>query len=84
MDRYLSLKTNITTTPVLFVDSYACKEDIYACAYQRLRTAADLLETLTCLNFKHADTKDTTHIVNVLYLLVQDGCDLLETQQLQP
>ncbi|AZC28294.1 hypothetical protein C4K38_0303 [Pseudomonas chlororaphis subsp. piscium] len=81
MDRYLALKSNFTDGPVLFIDSQANQQDIYICAQQRLRAAADLLETLTCLSFHQADTKDTAHIINALYLLVQDGCDLLETAQ---
>ncbi|NNB47063.1 hypothetical protein [Pseudomonas chlororaphis] len=83
MDRYLALKSNFTDTPVLCIDSEARPQDIQICAHQRLRAAADLLETLTCLSFHQTDTKDTTHIVNALYLLVQDGCDLLETAQLR-
>lgn len=83
MDRYLALKSNFTDTPVLFIDGQARPEDIHTCARQHLRAAADLLETLTCLNFRQADTKDTTHIINALYLLVQDGCDLLEATQIQ-
>ncbi|WP_097306111.1 hypothetical protein [Pseudomonas chlororaphis] len=78
MDRYLALKTNFTDTPVLYIDTQVSRQDIHTCAHQRLRAAADLLETLTCLSFHHADTKDTAHIVNALYLLVKDGCDLLE------
>nr|WP_253279982.1 hypothetical protein [Pseudomonas chlororaphis] len=83
MSRYSPLKSNFTQTPALFIDTQASPEDIQTCALQRLRAAADLLETLTCLSFHQADTKDTTHIVNVLYLLIQDGCDLLEAAQLQ-
>jgi len=45
------------------------------------------LETFSCLTFEHADLKDISHIINALYLLVQDGCGLLEAGQhvqLQP
>ncbi|WOE79925.1 hypothetical protein RZO07_01490 [Pseudomonas protegens] len=83
MDRYLALKSNFTDTPVLFIDSHACRVDIQTCAQQRLKATADLLETLTCLSFSQADPKDITHIVNALYLLAQDACDLLETAQLE-
>ncbi|MGY4814600.1 hypothetical protein ACVNP3_01465 [Pseudomonas chlororaphis subsp. piscium] len=83
MDRYLALKSNFTESPVLLIDSNVSPQDLNSCAQQRLRAAADLLETLTCLSFHHADTKDIPHIVNALYLLVQDGCDLLETAQLR-
>ncbi len=56
-------------------------------AHQRIRAATDLLETFSCLTFEHADLKDISHLTNALYLLVQDGCDLLEAAQhvqLQP
>ncbi|WP_300243768.1 hypothetical protein [Pseudomonas sp.] len=83
MSRYLPLKSNFTDSPVLVIDNDACPQDMYSCGLQRLRAAADLLETLVCLSFRQADTSDTTHIVNALYLLVQDGCDVLEVAQLK-
>ncbi|MDP9510623.1 hypothetical protein Q7O56_16330 [Pseudomonas protegens] len=83
MDQYLPLKSNLTDTPILLIDGNANVEDIYFCTQQRLRAAANLLETLIGLNFLHADPKDVTHIVNALYLLVQDSCDLLEATQLK-
>lgn len=83
MDRYIPLKSNFTEKPVLLIDGQASLEDLHTCALQRIRAAADLLETLTCLSFYQADTKDTSHIVSALYLLIQDGCELLETAQFQ-
>ncbi|WP_097134170.1 MULTISPECIES: hypothetical protein [unclassified Pseudomonas] len=81
MSHYLALKSNFTDTPVLFIDRQANTHDLHHCARQRLKAAADLLETLTCLSFSHADTKDTTHVINALYLLIQDSCDILEAAQ---
>jgi hypothetical protein len=83
LHRYQPLRTNFTDTPALVIDTQANPQDLQNCAQQRLRAASDLLETLTCLNFERADTKDTTHIVNALYLLIQDGCDLLDTALLR-
>lgn len=87
MDRYRQLRTNFTDTHPLVIDTEATSEDIQSAAHQRIRAAADLLETFTCLTYEHADLKDISHIINALYLLVQDGCDLLEAVQhvqLQP
>lgn len=56
-------------------------DDIQSAAHQRIRAASDLVETFSCLTFEHADLKDISHIINALYLLVQDGCDLLEATQ---
>ena len=47
-------------------------------AHQRIRAASNLLETLYCLCFKEADTSDIPNIVSALYLLTQDGNDLLD------
>ncbi|UQS90982.1 hypothetical protein M5C90_06110 [Pseudomonas chlororaphis subsp. piscium] len=80
---YRPLRSNFTDSPVLFINTQASPADLYSCAQQRLRAASDLLETLSCLNFQQADGKDSGHIVNALYLLVQDSCDLLETAQLE-
>ncbi|QNH80125.1 hypothetical protein GGD92_18405 [Pseudomonas protegens] len=81
--RYQPLKSNFTNTATLVIDTQADALDLHSCARQRLRAASDLLETLTCLSFDQADSKDTTHVVNALYLLVQDGCDLLEHAHLR-
>ncbi|AZF13814.1 hypothetical protein [Pseudomonas sp. R3-18-08] len=81
MIRYRQLRTNFTDTHPLLIDTQAKAEDIQSAAHQRIRAATDLLETFSCLTFEHADLKDISHITNALYLLVQDGCDLLEAAQ---
>jgi hypothetical protein len=78
-DRYRPLKTNYSDTPVLVIDTQANPHEILDAAQQRIRAASDLLETLYCLCFKQADVKDIPNIVKALYLLTQDGCQLLET-----
>ncbi|RON11682.1 hypothetical protein [Pseudomonas frederiksbergensis] len=78
-DRYRPLKTSYSDTPVLVVDTEANPHEILDASLQRIRAASDLLETLYCLCFKQADVKDIPNIINALYLLTQDGCELLET-----
>lgn len=73
-DRYQRL----TSTPVLAIDTEADLQDLCDAAAQRIRASSDLLETLHCLCFKHADVKDIPSIVHALYLLTQDGSELLE------
>lgn len=77
-DRYRPLKTSYSNTPVLVIDTEADPHEILDAARQRIRAAGDLLETLYCLCFKQADVKDIPNIVNALYLLTQDGNELLE------
>jgi hypothetical protein len=77
-DRYRPLKTNYNETPVLIIDTHANPHEILDAAQQRIRAASDLLETLYCLCFKQADVKDIPNIVSALYLLTQDGHELLE------
>ncbi|MDP9506459.1 hypothetical protein Q7O60_25980 [Pseudomonas protegens] len=76
--RYLPLKSSAGLPGVLFINANASPEALHEAAEQRMRTAANLLETLCCLNFSHGDVKDIPHIIDVLYVLTQDGCDLLE------
>ncbi|WLG51188.1 hypothetical protein [Pseudomonas sp. FP1742] len=82
-NRYRPLKTSYSDTPVLVIDTSASHGDLLDAAHQRLRAASDLLETLYCLCFKQADVKDIPNIVNALYLLTQDGCELLEVAKQQ-
>jgi hypothetical protein len=74
-NRYHPLSSNVTETPTLLIDTQANPKDILE--------AADLLETLHCLCFKHADVQDIPHITHALYLLTQDGNDLLQVAQQQ-
>jgi hypothetical protein len=82
-DRYYSLESNLTDTKPLIIDTQANPQDILECAVQRLRASSDLLKTLYCLSFKQADVEDIPHITHALYLLTQDGCDLLQVAQQQ-
>lgn len=77
-DRYRPLKSSYSETPVLVIDTEADPFEILDAARQRIRAASDLLETLYCLCFKQADTSDIPNIVSALYLLTQDGNDLLD------
>ncbi|WP_095082150.1 hypothetical protein [Pseudomonas sp. Irchel s3h17] len=80
-ERYRPLKTTCGDTPVLVIDTHATPQALLDATQQRIRAASDLLETLYCLCFNQADIKDIPHIVNALYLLTQDGNDLLEVVQ---
>jgi hypothetical protein len=77
-DRYCPLKSRYSDTPVLVIDTEADPHEILDAARQRIRAASDLLETLYCLCFKQADASDIPNIVNALYLLIQDGNELLD------
>jgi hypothetical protein len=77
-DRYRPLKSSYSETAVLVIDTEADPFEILDAARQRIRAASDLLETLYCLCFKQADTRDIPNIVSALYLLTQDGNDLLD------
>lgn len=78
INRYRPLRTCYSENPVLFIDTQSSHDDLLDAAEQRLRAASDLLETLYCLCFNQADVKDIPNIVNILHLLMQDGCELLE------
>ena len=77
-NRYHPLKTRYSETPVLVIDTEADPYEILDAARQRIRAASDLLETLYCTCFKQADASDIPKIVSALYLLTQDGNDLLD------
>jgi hypothetical protein len=78
IDRYRPLKSSYSETPVLVIDTEADPVEILDAARQRIHAASALLETLYCLCFKQADHSDIPNIVSALYLLTQDGNDLLE------
>jgi hypothetical protein len=82
-DRYRSIKSSVTDTNPMVIDTEANPQDILEAALQRVRAASQLLETLHCQCFKNGDVQDIPHITHPLYLLTQDGCDLLLVAQQQ-
>lgn len=82
-NRYSPLNSSVTESAPILIDTQANPKDILEAAVQRVRASADLLETLHCLCFKHADVQDIPHITHALYLLTQDGNDLLQVAQQQ-
>ncbi|NWE71056.1 hypothetical protein HX857_20355 [Pseudomonas gingeri] len=81
MERYIPLSTNFTVLPVLVIDTQASLDDLQTSAYQRLQAASDLLETMTCVSLNTTCDKDLPHVTNAAYLLVREGCDLLQLVQ---
>ncbi|PYY70599.1 hypothetical protein CRX42_10505 [Pseudomonas jessenii] len=77
-NRYHPLKTRYSETPVLVIDTEADPYEILDAARQRIRAASDLLETLYCTCFKQAEASDIPKIISALYLLTQDGNDMLD------
>ncbi|MGE8175207.1 hypothetical protein [Pseudomonas fluorescens] len=80
-DRYRAIKSSVTDSNPMVIDTEANPQDILEAALQRIRASSDLLETLHCQCFKHGDVQDIPHITHALYLLTQDGCDLLKVAQ---
>jgi hypothetical protein len=80
-DRYRSLTSGVTDSNPLVIDTDANPQDIFEAGLQRVRASTQLLETLHCLCFKHSDVQDIPHITHALYLLTQDGFDLLAVAQ---
>ena len=80
-ERYLPLHTNLTDSPPLIIDTEANPQDILEAALQRIRASSELLRTLHCQSFDQGDLEDIPHITHALYLLTQDGCDLLKVAQ---
>ncbi|KOY02582.1 hypothetical protein [Pseudomonas nunensis] len=82
-NRYRSIKSNVTDSSPMVIDTEANPQDILEAAGQRIRASSNLLETLHCQCFKNGDVQDISHITHELYLLTQDGCDLLQVAQQQ-
>lgn len=80
-DRYRSIKSSVTASSPLVIDTEADPQDILEAALQRVRASSELLETLHIQCFKDGDVQDIPHITHALYLLTQDGCDLLKVAQ---
>jgi hypothetical protein len=81
--RYHPLNSGVTDSAPIVIDTQANPQDILESAVQRIRACSDQLETLHCMCFRHGDVQDIPHITHALYLLAQDGNDLLQVAQRQ-
>ncbi|NWA29299.1 hypothetical protein HX870_32800 [Pseudomonas gingeri] len=77
MTNFIALQSNTTETPVLFFNPDAPLRDLCAFASRRLRGARDLSQTLTCTTINNLDEQDFRHVMEVMYTLLDDGCDVL-------
>ncbi|NVZ64335.1 hypothetical protein HX867_19725 [Pseudomonas gingeri] len=66
-----------TEHTVLFIDRQAPLPDLLACAAQRITSARDMLDSVSCMSSHHSDGIDLMRISGVAALLLQDGCDVL-------
>ncbi|MEF9672338.1 hypothetical protein [Pseudomonas sp. MWU13-2100] len=78
MASYIAFQSNTTETPVLFFNPDAPLRDLCAFASRRLRGARDLSQTLTCATINNLDEQDFRHVLEVMYTLLDDGCEVLE------
>ena len=80
-DRYRAIKSSVTDSTPFVIDTEANPHDMLEAALQRIRASSELLETLHCQTFELGDTRDISNMTHALYLLTQDGCDLLKVAQ---
>jgi len=81
MTQYRPLQSNLTQTPVLYLNLDAPVEDLHAFAVQRIKAARDLNHSLTCMSISNTCDRDVYHFAGAAYLLLQDGCDALDALQ---
>ena len=77
-DRFRPLNSTFNEVPVLFVDSHASVDDLHEFACTRIHIATELLESLTCLTVHDTYDRDIARFVNGAFILLRDGCDLLD------
>ncbi len=76
MTDFTPLQSNLTPTPVYHLDRNAPTADLHGGALQRIKASRDLLHSLDCLRLE-----EVQHFVHAAHLLLQDGCDALDTLQ---
>ncbi|KAA5836504.1 hypothetical protein F2A38_28965 [Pseudomonas chlororaphis] len=81
MSKPIPLKSNTGDSPVLLINPDASLVDLQASASLRLNAARNLLQTLSCTTLLHADEGDLGRVTQALYLLLDDGCDVLQAAQ---
>ncbi len=78
MPNYAPLESNISCDPVFFLNADADAHELFEAATQRIQTARNLLNSITCLSTELAEGADLQHVASAAHVLLQDGCDALE------
>jgi len=81
MSKPIPLKSNTGDSPVLLINPDASLIDLHVSASLRLNAARNLLQTLSCGGLLHADEADLGYVAQALYVLLDDGCDVLQAAQ---
>jgi hypothetical protein len=79
MAKYHPLKGNFSVGTTLYIDTEAKVTDLLETATHRIKAARNLLNSVTCLCVKDAEGHDLEHFANAAHILIQDGCDALDT-----
>ena len=76
-ERFIPMTPIASDGPVLFVDSQAPLMDLHACASERLVTALDYLNLMSCTRLRGSGDRDIEIVTSVACLLLQDVKDVL-------
>jgi len=79
MAKYHPLKGNFSVGTTLYIDTEAKVTDLLETATHRIKAARNLLNSVTCLCVKDAEGHDLEHFASAAHILIQDGCDALDT-----
>ncbi|NBA94332.1 hypothetical protein [Pseudomonas sp. R5(2019)] len=63
---------------IMLINPDASVPELLAFADTRFRSAKELMISLSCLNTAAMESRDISAVADVAYLLLQDGCDVLD------
>lgn len=79
--RYIPLSPNGSTTPILYIDAHAPLHQLQAFAEQRVRSVAQVFDSLSFSGAANLEGRDLAHIAQLAAQALEEGCELMALVQ---
>jgi hypothetical protein len=79
--RYIPLCPNGNPTPILYIDANAPLDELQAFAEQRVRSVAQVLESLSLVSGESLEGRDLAYIAHLAARVLEEGCEVMAVMQ---
>lgn len=79
--RYIPLHPNSNTTPILYIDANAPLNELQAFAEQRVRSVAQVLDSLALSTSPALEAQDLARVAQLAAQVLEEGCEVMAVMQ---
>jgi hypothetical protein len=79
--RYIPLCPNGNPIPILYIDANAPLDELQAFAEQRVRSVAQVLDSLSLVSGESLEGRDLAYIAHLAAQVLEEGCEVMAVMQ---